>query len=545
MSERFTTEFFIKRARLVHGDRYDYSKINYINKETKGIITCPKEGHGDFLQRLGSHLRGCGCPNCAKKIRISKKTYTNDKFVQKSSELHKGFYSYKKTKYINSQTLVTITCPNHGDFEQIPASHLQGKGCNYCAIEQRANNSRMKNEEFIILGNKKFNHKFDYTDVNMVNCDTPVTIGCPEHGKFLVTPYNHLNSKHGCISCGNKNSAKMKLSDTPTFIKNAIAMHGYKYDYSLVDYINSKTPIKIKCKIHGIFKQLPSAHLYGLGCLECSGKMKLTKEKFTERAREKFDIKFDYTYVNMVNCDTPVTIGCPEHGKFLMTPYNHLNSKHGCLACSGVIKSNTEKFIKKSVEIHVDKYDYSLVDYKTNREYVKILCKKHGIFKITPHNHLIGQGCPRCINKTEGRLFLILKESFPYYTIIHQNPIVGKGRNSLKIDFHIVEFNLYIELDGDQHFRQVSSWDPPEKTQAHDLTKTMRVLKKGQSLVRIYQPWVASDTNNWLEKLKENIREYEKPTLVFIGPEGIYDKHKEDLRYSSLSNNLYETSMFS
>ena len=117
--------------------------------------------------------------------------------------------------------------------------------------------------------------------------------------------------------------------------------------------------------------------------------------------------------------------------------------------------------------------------------------------------------------------------------------VVSNGQ--LKIDFHIVELNLHIELDGDQHFIQVSNWTPPEFTQAHDLTKTKRVLKEGQSLVRIYQPWVASDTNNWLEKLKASIREYEKPMVVFIGPEGIYDKHLSDLHYSDLSNKLYET----
>ena len=153
----------------------------------------------------------------------------------------------------------------------------------------------------------------------------------------------------------------------------------------------------------------------------------------------------------------------------------------------------------------------------------------------------MSHGCPRCSNKTEGLLFSILEEVFHEYTIHDQVIVVSDG--NLKNDFHIVELNLYIELDGDQHFRQVSNWDPPEKTQAHDLTKTKRVLKEGQSLVRIYQPWVASDTNNWLDKLKANIREYEKSTAVFIGPEGTYDKHKEDLHFSKLPNKLYETKM--
>jgi very-short-patch-repair endonuclease len=274
--------------------------------------------------------------------------------------------------------------------------------------------------------------------------------------------------------------------------------------------------------------------------------MKLTREEFIKKARLVHGDRYDYYKVVYRNARTNVTITCPIHGDFEQTPNKHINSCQGCPECGkerarlGRI-SNTERFIKNARLVHKDNYGYSKTEYVNANTKVIITCPTHEDFKQTPTSHLSGQGCPRCINKTEGLLFSILNESLTHYTILDQAVVCDDGK--LRIDFHIAELNLYIELDGDQHFRQISSWDPPEKTQAHDLTKTMHVLKEGQSLVRIYQPWVASDTNNWLEKLKENIREYENPTAVFIGPEGTYDKHKEDLHFSKLSNKLYETKM--
>ena len=344
---------------------------------------------------------------------------------------------------------------------------------------------------------------------------------------------------------------------TEKFIEKAKEVRGDKYDYSKVVYNGCHIDVTITCPEHGDFEQTPTNHLSGRGCGDCTKeKRRLARSSNTKdfivKAKRVHGDTYDYSKVMYINAMLNVTITCPKHGDFEQTPNNHLSGK-GCNKCGNekigfVLSSNTEDFIFKAKRMYDDTYDYSKVVYINAISNVTITCPKHGDFEKTPNKHLNGQGCPRCINKTEGLLFSILEEVFHEYTIHDQVIVVSDGK--LKIDFLIVELNLYIELDGPQHFIQVSNWDPPEKTQAHDLTKTMRVLEEGQSLVRIYQPWVASDTNNWLDKLNANIREYEKPTVVFIGPKQIdpedklnYVKHKKDLHFSKLLNKLYETKM--
>ena len=113
---RKTTEEFIKEAREIHGDKYDYSKVEYKGYSVKVCIICPE--HGEFWQVPNSHLKGCGCPSCSKVKRL-----TTEEFIKRSKEIHGNRYDYSKTRYINKRTKVTITCPIHGDFEQNPKKH--------------------------------------------------------------------------------------------------------------------------------------------------------------------------------------------------------------------------------------------------------------------------------------------------------------------------------------------------------------------------------------------------------------------------------------
>ena len=128
--KQLTTEQFINKARLVHGDKYDYSKTAYIKSNQKVIIICPK--HGEFEQRAGHHLSGKGCPKCCIVEKSDNQRKTKDKFIQDSIVIHGNKYNYDKVIYKNAKTKIIITCPIHGDFEQFPYNHLQGKGCPRC-----------------------------------------------------------------------------------------------------------------------------------------------------------------------------------------------------------------------------------------------------------------------------------------------------------------------------------------------------------------------------------------------------------------------------
>jgi len=125
-------EEYIKRAREVHGDKYDYSQTNYENRRTKIKIICPK--HGTFLQSPHLHLRGQGCPKC----RIDKlgkyQTYSQEVFIEKARDVHGDKYDYTKINYNGSWQKIEIICPEpgHGSFWQTPHGHLDGRGCPKC-----------------------------------------------------------------------------------------------------------------------------------------------------------------------------------------------------------------------------------------------------------------------------------------------------------------------------------------------------------------------------------------------------------------------------
>ena len=184
---------------------------------------------------------------------------------------------------------------------------------------------------------------------------------------------------------------------TEKFIEKARAVHGDRYDYSQVKYVNTKTEVTIICPDHGAFPQTPSNHLHHeVGCPSCAGNLPLTTETFIEKAIAIHGDRYDYSQVKYVNNKTEVTIICPVHGAFPRTPSNHLHHEVGCPSCAGNLPLTTETFIEKAIAIHGDRYDYSQVEYANNSTRVTIICPDHGPFPQTPGSHLAERGCPDC-----------------------------------------------------------------------------------------------------------------------------------------------------
>lgn len=131
-----TTDDWVKLAEFVHNKKYNYSKTKFINNNTDVIITCSK--HGDFLQKPYKHiLNKHGCPKCAEE----NKFLTKEEFVNRANKIHNGKYSYDNLIYTKmADKLSYITCPIHGDFEQMGTNHLLGCGCPKC------NNSKLELE---------------------------------------------------------------------------------------------------------------------------------------------------------------------------------------------------------------------------------------------------------------------------------------------------------------------------------------------------------------------------------------------------------------
>ena len=205
----------------------------------------------------------------------------------------------------------------------------------------------MTKEEFIQKGKEIHNNKYDYSKVIYKNTTTKVCIICPEHGEFWQTPHDHLKNA-GCPKCGNIKKSNGRKLTTEKFIEKAKNIHGYKYDYSKVKYINTSSKVCIICPEHGEFWQTPNAHLSGQSCPKCGNKKISDKKKKTlEILIKEFNVihnnKYDYSKVEYDGCDKNIDIICPIHGIFTQRSHDHL-AGHGCPKC-GIRLSNSENEI--------------------------------------------------------------------------------------------------------------------------------------------------------------------------------------------------------
>lgn len=308
---------FIEKAKEKYGDKYDYSKVNYVDTDTPVCIICPK--HGEFLMSPSSFLhRNCyGCHTCKKE----------KNFIEKANEKYANKYDYSKVKYVDAVTPVCIICPIHGEFWQTPNHHLNTKyGCPKCADDK---------ERFIQKANMKYNNKFDYSKANYINNRVRICITCPIHGDFEQTPSQHLLTNYGCPKCANSvvelRNKNQKRKTTKEFIEQARKIHGDKYDYSKVEYKNAGTKVCIICPEHGEFWQRPINHLSGSGCVKCgrdnAGKKLSSKAKksFFKKAFALYGNRYDYSEVNSIISDNGVLIFDNEKQIwFIQKPKEHL-----------------------------------------------------------------------------------------------------------------------------------------------------------------------------------------------------------------------------
>ena len=379
---------------------------------------------------------------------------TIEEFIEKARKIHGNKYDYSKVEYIDANTKVCIICPIHGEFWMTPANHLYGQGCKLCNNIKRYKLRRKTLEQFIKEAKTIHGDKYDYSKVNYINTDTKVCIICPEHGEFWQTPYHHLHSK-GCNICSGKTQ-----KTTKQFIEEARKVHGDKYDYSKVEYVNASTKVCIICPIHGEFWQNPANHLQGQGCPACGNVKHKTTEDFIKEARKVHGDKYDYSKVEYKNANTKVCIICPIHGEFWQTPHMHLQGK-GCKKCSieNIVAKTTQKasclFEGKAKKIHGDKYDYSKVNYINAHTKVCIICPIHGEFWQTPNDHLSGGGCLKC---SESMIEKTIRLFLEYNNIKYIKEKRFNWMKLYRLDFYLPEYNVAIECQGIQHFIKMDSY---------------------------------------------------------------------------------------
>ena len=284
---------------------------------------------------------------------------------------------------------------------------------------------RKTNAEFIEESKKLFGDKYDYTLLNYIKNNVKVKLICPIHGEFEIRPNDHLNKRVGCNKCNNAGLAK-KNNFSISLIDKFKLVHGEKYNYSLVEYINYDANIKILCKSHGIFLQTPRHHLKGHGCSECVGLKKLTNETFIKKSQNIHGLIYDYSLVNYINNNNnKVDLVCPIHGKFEIRPNDHLNKKVGCSICK---ESGGENII---------------------RSYLK-----------------------------ENNIPFLSQKRFKNC----------KDKRTLPFDFYLPDYNICIEYDGEQHFKALGHWGGDTgliDRQKKDKIKNEYCIKNNIHIVRI------------------------------------------------------------
>jgi very-short-patch-repair endonuclease len=219
---------------------------------------------------------------------MSKKLNLNV-FVERAREIHGDKYNYSQSEYTGMLEKIKIICPEHGEFWQTPANHLKGKGCPTCGhILTWNKRGRINTDKVIELFKEIHGDKYDYSRVQYRDMKTKVCIICPLHGEFWQTPEKHIKRGFGCPKCGVIKRSQNKILSIDDFIEKARTIHGDKYDYSKVEYINSHTKVCIICPEHGEFWQTPNKHLSGNECPECNDRKNKHECKLWRNLQEKY-----------------------------------------------------------------------------------------------------------------------------------------------------------------------------------------------------------------------------------------------------------------
>ena len=291
----------------------------------------------------------------------------------------------------------------------------------------------MKKEKFLEKARNVHGYRYEYPNINDVVMQKDIIDVMYDDKIYKQRLLKHLK--------GNRPEQKTLVKTTDQFIKESKEIWNDKYDYSITEYINSRTKVKI---IYDgvIYEQLPYSHILGYpveGFLD--------QNIFIQKAVKKWGLKYDYSLVDFKTSNIKVKI-IYDGEIYEQTPHNHLK-----YSPERVLKrKTTEQFIKESNDIHDSKFNYDKTIYQTDRIKVTITCLIHGDFNQTPNHHLKGVGCPDC-NESRGEkeISRFLNNYDINYSRQHKFKDC-KNIHQLPFDFYIPSIRTCIEFDGQQHF---------------------------------------------------------------------------------------------
>lgn len=257
---------------------------------------------------------------------------TQSEFVKRASAKHSNKYDYSKSIYVNYDTKIIITCPQHGDFLQAAGKHLCGDGCPKCG-----GSVRLTTKEFIKRSIQKHGNRFSYKNSVYVNQKTKIEIICKIHGSFWQAPHSHMSGAT-CLKCSDEERKFTKRKTNDEFIADAINRHGDKYTYPKTVYVSSHDYVVVTCKKHGDFKINANSLIMGCGCKFCaieenSNNLRSNIDEFKEKAKLIHGHAYDYSECIYTDCKTKMKIRCKKHDHFFYQDANHHLSRGGCPIC--------------------------------------------------------------------------------------------------------------------------------------------------------------------------------------------------------------------
>jgi hypothetical protein len=327
MARRHTHDEFLKTARSIYGDRFNYSAGFYRGQRTEICIICPVHGAFNITPRQHLTRYAGGCEGCCEFARIKA-------FVDKSKFIHGDNFDYSETKILGNY--VTVRCKEHQCvLTQLLSNHLAGKGCIHCRNDATQQRCSLGLNGFLKRAREVHGDRYGYSKVlEYINEYTILEIECFIHGIFSQRSHDHLHGS-GCPLCGKEEGAAKKRTSLEAFISQSKKIHGNRYGYDQSVYVNDNTLMRVFCSSHnGYFDQTPRRLLTGRGCKQCKRQRQpMPFDYYLKQFREKHSNKYQY----IINSNKKyrnfdyIQILCPKHGIFSQRISNHC--KHGCSSC--------------------------------------------------------------------------------------------------------------------------------------------------------------------------------------------------------------------
>lgn len=297
-------EEIIKRACEVHGDKFDYTLVDDSqNMLSKIKIICKK--HGVFEQTIHNHLQGKGCKLCYVE-RGRKTNATREQVIEYASKTHADIENYdfsvlpEKLNLNNYSNSIKLKCKKHGEFKISLKKFLNGEKCPYCE-GKRLSYADILNKLIIL------HPELDFSITNISQHDEKyrIFVKCPKHGVQKVKYYNLLYGQGGCNECGYEKISKNQTLTTEEFLKKTNKIHGDKFIYDNVEYVNAHTKVEIICPKHGAFFVTPTNFLdKKSGCPSCnSSHLESDLSDFLKNNNIKFKQEMQFKWLGLQKLD--------------------------------------------------------------------------------------------------------------------------------------------------------------------------------------------------------------------------------------------------